>query len=555
MTIRRLLPLFLLITALPVLQSCDNNEPEEIIKTETPPIVGESFYSYGTSVSVESEKKHQNNQKHRSSNNFSTSGLKKDGKSPSYMLVSCPEGVTFDLKIDVTGSDETWDECIGNGAIVRYKDTGKFYIADPKNASSKFKIEFKAVFTDESHVLVSSPGKPWDGQKHRASCNFQLPKEVTRYKVECSNENVVFSIYEDVSAASDRKIATNVKHGDIINLSCSRTNYYIYDPDKTDGKMFQVHFEPYTVEWMSMLPGNLMLNQISIPGTHDTATGSVDPGLAKCQNFSLAQQLDFGMRYFDVRFDDNMNIHHGIVDCHKNLGGVLSDCNSFLAAHPDETIILQISPTSDGMPSKFKSYITEHPTEVSRLYFGKDIPTLDDVRGKIVVFRRFKAPDQEQDWGIDLHSCWPDDGTFVGTTDDNISVCIQDRFFDSSEAIHDSKEKNKVFCEAIDKALAHDDMLVISLASIAGRLTHTPYDYAWGGGPILEIDPVMSEAVRDKLKSIVQTHSSPMHAGILLLDFYNREGHDDYCHNVERIINLNFSQGNMPFDIDKLHCN
>src|SRR5687767_7668450 len=69
--------------------------------------------------------------------------------------------------------------------------------------------------------------------------------------------------------------------------------------------------------WLTPLDGNLPLSQFSIPGTHDSGA-LVEPvsGTAKCQNLSIADQLNAGVRFLDIRcrhINDAFAIHHGAV--------------------------------------------------------------------------------------------------------------------------------------------------------------------------------------------------------------------------------------------------
>src|SRR5206468_7739138 len=98
--------------------------------------------------------------------------------------------------------------------------------------------------------------------------------------------------------------------------------------------------------WMTSLNGNLSLSQISIPGTHDSgALSEPFPGTAKCQNNSIAQQLNDGVRYLDIRLHYNsgtsLNTQHGIVDEGQSFDTVLTGAVlPFLASNPTECVIM-----------------------------------------------------------------------------------------------------------------------------------------------------------------------------------------------------------------------
>ena len=136
--------------AVGTLQSCsddddDNTRVITIDPNHHPILLGTSksdTYKLGNSVTVRSEsgpKKHQDN---RSSDNFSTSTLKNgEYGTPKYMVVSCPENVSFRVCIDEKGVDGELNDDVYNGAILPYEDSDKFYIANHKYQECHFDHE------------------------------------------------------------------------------------------------------------------------------------------------------------------------------------------------------------------------------------------------------------------------------------------------------------------------------------------------------------------------------------------------------------------------------
>lgn len=150
--------------------------------------------------------------------------------------------------------------------------------------------------------------------------------------------------------------------------------------------------------WMNDLNGNLPLSQFSIPGTHNSgALYEPIPGTAKCQNLSLSDQLNAGVRFVDIRCRHVNNafvIHHGPVYQNANFDGVLNATFAFLNNNPGETVILSVKEEYDpsdnarSFEKTFDAYVAKNPRQ---WYLGSSIPTLSQVRGKIVLFRRFGA--------------------------------------------------------------------------------------------------------------------------------------------------------------------
>lgn len=181
--------------------------------------------------------------------------------------------------------------------------------------------------------------------------------------------------------------------------------------------------------WMKYVDGNKYLDELSIPGTHDSSTCSVDndtepqTSLAKCQQDYIPTQLLEGIRYFDIRLGKNDDkgdpgIDHGICYLLKKDGGFihLSDVigyfKTFLNENPSEALIMLVSrgndeATDDSVTTAFANVMDKNP---DLFYTSSHVPTLNEVRGKIVLLRRFRLAGNSVDghtWGLDLTE-WDD---------------------------------------------------------------------------------------------------------------------------------------------------
>ncbi len=161
-------------------------------------------------------------------------------------------------------------------------------------------------------------------------------------------------------------------------------------------------------DWMAALPGDTPLRDVSIPGTHDSATGilgSFGTEIVRTQSMSLRQQLDAGVRALDIRCwleHDTFEMHHGIVGLGQNFGQVLDIVHTFLLEHPGETILMRVKREGDGggNTESFAQVFARYArTEGADLFWKPtgDDPTLHDVRGKVVVLQDFSSPMQ---WGL-----------------------------------------------------------------------------------------------------------------------------------------------------------
>ncbi|ORX46612.1 PLC-like phosphodiesterase [Piromyces finnis] len=137
-------------------------------------------------------------------------------------------------------------------------------------------------------------------------------------------------------------------------------------------------YEIIDSNWLSYIDDDLRINQINIPGTHDTGTynivkiwykdssvsvsnlavviveASLKTYTAQTQDLSITEQLENGIRYLDIRLAlDSENspfyLCHGPFVCYDNNGqqylyfkSVIKYCIDFLNEHKKETIILHL---------------------------------------------------------------------------------------------------------------------------------------------------------------------------------------------------------------------
>lgn len=190
-------------------------------------------------------------------------------------------------------------------------------------------------------------------------------------------------------------------------------------------------------DWMADVADTRGLAELSIPGTHDSgALHEPTTGLARCQDLTIADQLAAGVRYFDVRcrhVADAFEIYHGAIGQNQTFDEVLATMSAFLDAHPGEALIVSIkeeaapSGTTRPFDATFASYVAR---AADRWYLAPSLPRLGDVRGKLVLLRRFDAA--ATPLGIDA-TMWPDNTTFSITNAAQLQ--IQDAFMVSDDAL------------------------------------------------------------------------------------------------------------------------
>ena len=275
--------------------------------------------------------------------------------------------------------------------------------------------------------------------------------------------------------------------------------------------------------WMNRIPDNTSLANLSIPGTHDSGSLHDPPFLsdsAKNQDKTYREQLDMGVRFLDIRnnnYEDEFLIYHGIVYQNHKFDHVLEEVDKFLADNPSETIIMSIKKegADTGSTRSFEQtlmwYMEESHAE-ERWYTGTTIPDLGDVRGKIVLLRRFAADTIE---GIDTDS-------WQGTAPPRIelptgSIRIQDHY-----SVGDAEEKwRRILPMFLEARKGDSDTLYLNLMS-----AHTK---DWWGIP--KISPISSRVNPAMLHLLKRFGTGRL--GVLIADYINKDL-------ALRIVNANF---------------
>ena len=151
--------------------------------------------------------------------------------------------------------------------------------------------------------------------------------------------------------------------------------------------------------WITYLPDDIPVCQLSLPGTHDAATvNCLTPG--KCQVYTIAEQLKRGVRVFDLRpaMDNEStlgNIYHGILDTGVTMSSVFSDFDNYLIANPGEFVIVLMRYESDRNSidvsfynKAIRSFLTGNSAYRSRKAAFRPDLRVGDLRGKILIISR-----------------------------------------------------------------------------------------------------------------------------------------------------------------------
>lgn len=225
--------------------------------------------------------------------------------------------------------------------------------------------------------------------------------------------------------------------------------------------------------WMRDIPDEARVISLSIPGSHNSCSIGGILGFTKTQDLDLPDQLDAGIRFLDIRlshYQDNLFVHHDVVHMGKCYADVLDACSEFLENNPSETILMSIkdegrrdsalgrfAPSrvfgksrgdpmnwvvrSSSFEDAFYARTWERVADPSLFYnLPSPLPgdrstntnltartTLAQVRGKIILLRRFEAANNV---GFDL-TYWPENMRFRSTT--NPAYAVEDHWWDPGE--------------------------------------------------------------------------------------------------------------------------
>jgi 1-phosphatidylinositol phosphodiesterase len=322
--------------------------------------------------------------------------------------------------------------------------------------------------------------------------------------------------------------------------------------------------------WMKSYSDDTLLVHMNIPGAHDSATwnytqatqdalrGITDlnqvtvpvPEAFRCQELSLIDMLNMGIRAFDLRYafdptNTTLIFYHSqaLLSEVATMDNFLFGFYQWLDDHPSETIFLSFQfEGSTALYSSNDATLQLHlyntlTSPAARQYFVQrknELGKLGDARGKINLMRRFdldQLPDSYTAALPGLHfspSLWTDNGpdiTLVFNTSKNLTAYIEDYYQPLTPMGSDANEniqwKYNATVKHIGKATAeHPDSLFWTWAS-ATNTDNNPPDWprimALGNGT--EYTP--AGGVNQRLVSFLRGQKGKR-VGIVMFDFFDQ---------------------------------
>ncbi len=257
--------------------------------------------------------------------------------------------------------------------------------------------------------------------------------------------------------------------------------------------------------WMKALPDDMPVWQVSMPGSHDAATGTIpvdDPArmYAGTQSYDIETQFMMGVRAFDLRpgFKDNdtgsLRIMHSYVDAGVSADEAVGIIARMLKEQPSEfaVIVTRIENTDfpddvleaakDGLSSLEKKYCD---LGVAMSSFRPGL-TVGDLRGKILFINR-------NDFGAGRFMCgaraygWGEGSSIAGSDGKKVTINVQDEYeWEDDDKFADGKVA--CFMEHAAK-FAGESGEVWSVNHVSGYFFRDglprPHEFAAGVAPVL----------------------------------------------------------------------
>lgn len=274
---------------------------------------------------------------------------------------------------------------------------------------------------------------------------------------------------------------------------------------------------PYAYpDWMKQIDDSRYISMITIPGTHDSGAdlhtsqqGSFGEEEVICQHYYLSNQMKLGVRWFDVRLkldDGDLLVYHWHYYLHKTFNNLLSSAIDFLNAHPSETLVFMIKQEYSSEPdhdfaSAVYNYLKGHSSDMSRYFLEERIPRIEEVRGKIIIVRRF-ANGLTHPLGIYVN--WDDNTTgkmYYGTGAD---YYVQDHY---SLVTVDYSTKISEIKDCIEKAHNHANTGTFYLNFASGE--EAPWTKLL----------YTADQINGPIENYLRSHPTWTHLGIIMVNF------------------------------------
>jgi hypothetical protein len=253
---------------------------------------------------------------------------------------------------------------------------------------------------------------------------------------------------------------------------------------------------PSYQEWLSGVPDSVVIGDLNIAGSHDTATKNC-PQTSKAQDMGFRDQMEWGARAFDLRLSETMHFWHGENTgkcyCGYTLYDFLDAAFAFLGDHPREFLIALVKAENCSGTTEFATSFDAAVNHYGRNKFiiDKNIlnMTLVDLRGKVIIVTR-KTDSGKCGYVTGAPQIdWPNDTSQYPTSTSGCDSCIPVGISDNYSDWPRTKMGHGGLLEHFYKASTDEESSwFIGFTSgydLGGSCLCTPVDYAQAINPAI----------------------------------------------------------------------
>ncbi len=272
----------------------------------------------------------------------------------------------------------------------------------------------------------------------KSNLKYYFPNEADVELLQCDD----FAEYSLPRTSDEDNISANnddVHTNETIQLSNDSDTESVYIKSLT-AVYLQTQLD--NSQWMKGIPDTMPLEDINIPGTHDSAAINKNTHtLYACHYNDITTQLKNGIRLLDVRIKVKQEKDSIVfMTCHSNflskigvneyqtLESLLTECSEFLKSYSSETIIMSLKIDDFAIDESRRNEAYNLLETMLKKYpiraYNKNLGTMGDSRKKIILFNRIN---DEERFGYPIS--WADNttGSYTYDTDKrNFKVYAQD---------------------------------------------------------------------------------------------------------------------------------
>ncbi|MBQ8051896.1 MAG: VCBS repeat-containing protein [Bacteroidaceae bacterium] len=348
--------------------------------------------------------------------------------------------------------------------------------------------------------------------------------------------------------------------------------------------------------WMARLSDSQLVSTVSIPGSHDSATGNGFNGyfcyklasswnranmgtsygeeFGRAQDLTIEQQWNIGIRAFDLRpnagaSSDYMTCNHGGLETNLKFEDVLTTFCNYLEANPSEFIVIHLlQGTGNNYVSRVEAVLQKNEYQNYILPCRSDM-TVGEARKHMLILARewddwdsqtpLKGSSGSFRWWEETSKAENPDGSDarIVSANGNEAYLVMQDLANTTDASNQAK-KQSLMTSLLDWSssrttpLSSNAAWVFNFASAYNQTGSIKVGLTTVASDVSKSDGYRSNAciMNGQVADYLQTRTGP--TGIILMDFVgeaNSTGYDGQTYNVrgdeavQAIIDNNFKMG------------